>query len=213
MGDDDDLRLLSQLFEQAEQSAQVHVVEGGLHLVHDVERRWTGTKDRDQHRHRGQRLLATGEQRQSGNLLARRAGFDLDAGGEHVVGLGQPQPSFTTGEQCGEHAAKFAFHVYERVIEHLQDAGVNIGDDAQQILAGSLDILELGGQEIVALLQGSKLFERQRVDPAQLGKRTLGAFGPALLGNPVERHGGGRNHLLAAFAGLLELSHLELGRW
>ena len=191
---------------------QVHVVERRLHLVHDVERRRAGPEDGHQHRHRGQRLLPTGQQRQPLDLLAGRTGLHLDAGGQHVVGVGEPQPALAAGEQRGEHPLELALHVGVGVGEHLQDAGVDVGHDVQQVLACGLDVLELGGQEVVALLQRRELLERQRVDPAQLGQLAFGAFGATLLGGPVERHRRRRGYLLAALAGLLVFGDLELGR-
>ncbi len=212
VGDDDQLGDLTQLLEQADEPPQVDVVERGLDLVHHVERRRPGPEDRHQHRHRRQRLLATGQQREPLDLLAGRARLDLDAGGQHVVGVGEQQPALAAGEQRGEHLGELAFHVGVGLGEHLQDAVVDVGDDVEQILARALDVLELGRQEVVALLQRGELLERQWVDPAQFGEFTLGLLGPALLGGPVERHRRGRGHLLAALLGLLVLGHLQLGR-
>ena len=89
---------------------------------------------------------------------------------------------------------------------------VDVGDDVEQVLAGGLDVLELGGQEVVALLQRGELLQRQRVDPAQLGELALGLLGAPLLGRPVVRHRRGRGDLLAALARLLVLGHLQLRR-
>ena len=72
-------RGLPQLLEQREQPAEVGVVERRLDLVHDVERAGPGLEDRHQQRDRGERPLAAGEQREPLDLLARRAGLDLDA--------------------------------------------------------------------------------------------------------------------------------------
>ena len=89
---------------------------------------------------------------------------------------------------------------------------VDVGDDVEQVLAGRLDVLELGGQEVVALLQRGELLQRQRIDPAQLVELALGLLGATLLGGPVERHRRGRGDLFAAFARLLVLGHLQLRR-
>ena len=70
----------------------------------------------------------------------------------------------------------------------------------------------MGGQEVVALFQRGELLQRQRVDPAQLGQLSFGAFGATFLGGPVKRQRGRRRHLLAALAGLLVFGHLQLGR-
>ncbi len=68
-----------------------------------------GLKDRDQHRHRGQRLLPP---EQDSRVSSCPAGdFDLDAGGEHVVeSVGAAVHRGTMPPR------KFAFHVYERVV-------------------------------------------------------------------------------------------------
>ena len=91
MGDDDQLRGLLQLLEDGEQARQVHVVQGGLDLVHDVERGRARLEDRDQERDRGQGALATRQQRQALDLLARGPSLDLDAGRQHVVRVGEHQ--------------------------------------------------------------------------------------------------------------------------
>ena len=171
-----------QLLEQPDQPAQVDVVERRLHLVHHVERRRPGPEDRHQHRDRGQRLLAAGQQRQPLDLLAGRPRLDLDAGGQHVVGVGEQQPALAAGEQRRKHLLELAFHVDVGLGEHLQDAVVDVGDDVEQILAGRLDVLELGGQEVVALLQRGELLQRQRIDPAELVEFAFGLLRAALLG-------------------------------
>ena len=125
--------------------------------------------------------------------------------------MSRSRPS-AAGEQRGENPAELTFHIGVGVGEHLQDARVDVGHDVEQVFAGGLDVLELGGQEVVALLQRGELLERQRVDPAQLGQLAFGAFGATLLGGPVERHRSRRGHLLAALAGLLVFGELELGR-
>ena len=63
VGDDDQLRRLLQLLENRQQARQVHVVQGGLDLVHDVEGGRARLEDRDQERDRGQGTLATRQQR------------------------------------------------------------------------------------------------------------------------------------------------------
>ena len=167
VGDDDELAVLAQLLEDVEQPAEVDVVEGGLDLVEHVERARPGLEQRDEERHGGQRALATGQQRQPLDLLARRAGLDLDAGGEHVLRVGQHQPASTAGEQPGEHLLELHGHVGVGGGEHLLDPGVHVVDQVEQVLARALQVVELLGQEAVALLERGELLEGQRVDLAQ----------------------------------------------
>ena len=51
--DDNQLRGLLQLLENRQQARQVHVIQGSLDLVHDVERGRARLEDRDQERDRG----------------------------------------------------------------------------------------------------------------------------------------------------------------
>ena len=72
--------------DEVEEAVEVHVVEGGLDLVHHVEGRRAAAEHGEEERQRGERALATREQRQLAHVLARRLGLDLDAGVEQVVG-------------------------------------------------------------------------------------------------------------------------------
>lgn len=87
--DNNELRRLLQLLEDGEQARQVHVVQGGLDLVHHVERRRARLKDRDQERNRGQGTLAARQQRQTLHLLAGGPSLNLDASREHVLRIGE----------------------------------------------------------------------------------------------------------------------------
>ena len=57
---------------------------------------------------RGQRLLAAGEQRHGLRLLARRAGEDLEAGLERIVGFDQLQLGRAAAEQVREQPLEMA---------------------------------------------------------------------------------------------------------
>ena len=168
--DDDQLAGFAQFFEDGDEPAQVGVIKRGLDLVHDVEGRGPCLEDGHQQRHGRQGAFAAGKQREPLDFLAGRAGFDLDAGGEHVGGVGQDQPALAAGEQPGEDADKLPGGVLERLGKDLLDAVVDFLDDVQQVLAAGLQVFELGAEELVALLKRGELLERQRVDLAQ-GRR------------------------------------------
>ena len=116
------------------------------------------------------------------------------------------------GNNAENTSPELAFDVGIGLGEHLQDALVDVGDDVEQVLARGLDVLELRGQEVIALLERGELLQGQGVDAAQLVEFTLGAFGAAFLGGPVERHRRRRDHLLPALARLFVLGHLQLRR-
>ena len=64
MAHDHELRLSAELVDEVEEPVQVHVVEGGLDLVHHVEGRRPAAEDGEQVGQRGERALAAGEQRE-----------------------------------------------------------------------------------------------------------------------------------------------------
>ena len=88
---------------------QVHVVERGLDLVHHVEGRRPAAEHGEQERQRGERPLATRQQRQLAHVLARRPGLDLDAGVEQVVGIGEPRAGrVPPGNSVSNSVSKFS---------------------------------------------------------------------------------------------------------
>ena len=132
-----ELGVLPQLLVDLQQPAEVGVVERGLDLVEDVERRGAGLEQRHQERHRDQRPLATGEQREPLDLLAGRPGLDLDAGVEHVVGVGEHQPALAAREQPREGLLEGPLHVGVGLGEDLLDPGVDLADDVEEVACGS----------------------------------------------------------------------------
>ena len=167
MGDHEELAVLAQLLVDLQQPAEVGVVERGLDLVEDVERRRPGLEQRDQEGHRHQGALATGEQGEPLDLLAGWPGLHLDAGGEHVAGVGEDEPPLAAREQPREDVVEGRADVGPGLGEDLLDPLVDLRDDVEQVLAGPAEVLELLAEELVPLLQGGELLERERVDPAE----------------------------------------------
>ena len=73
--------------------------------------------------------------------------MDLNTGGQHVIGIGQRQPTFAAGEQCFKHPGEFGLDVLPGVGKELQNRGVDIFNHAAEVLAGLLNVHELGGKE------------------------------------------------------------------
>src|SRR5580693_659211 len=185
VGDDDELGTLPQLLEDKQQALQVGVVKGRLDLVQHVERRGAGLEDREQVGDGGQRPLAAGQQREPLDLLARRPGLDLDAGGEHVIGLGEHQVALAAGEQPGEQLLELAGGVGVRGGEHLLHPVVHLLDHGEQVTPGLAEVVELGGEERVALGERGVFLQGQRVDLAEPVELTLRFGGAANGRRPV----------------------------
>ena len=192
MGDDEQLGVLPQLLVDLQQPAEVGVVERGLDLVEDVERARARLEERHQEGHRHQRALSAGEQREPLDLLARGPGLDLDAGGEHVRGVGEHQPALPAGEEPRERRVEGLLDVGVGLAEDLLDPVVHVLDDLEEVLAGAAQVVELLGEELVTLLQRRELLQRQRVDLAQHRQRPLGGLEPLdlLLADEGDRLGG-----------------------
>lgn len=173
MSDDEKLRFLAEFFEERQEAMEVDIVERGFDLVENVERRRACPKDGEQESHRGERPFAAGKQRQSSNVLTGDLDEDLDTCVEWIIGFGQRQSPFPTGEQLGEQVAEVAGHVFKGVAELLSDFGIDRPDDAVQLPTSLLDIVELSFEKLRTLAQFRELFDRQRIDNAE---RTQLAF-------------------------------------
>ncbi len=99
MADHQQLGIVAELLQQAQEPVQVHVVEGCLHLVHHVEGRRATPEDSEQECQGRQRPLTTGEQRQLLHVLAGGSGLDLQTGLEQVVRICQAETPLAAREQ------------------------------------------------------------------------------------------------------------------
>ena len=97
------------------------------------------------------------------------------------VSTSRPSPP---GNSVANTICELARHVRERGGEHLTDPLVHLVHDGQQVAPGGLEVLELGGQELVALLQRGELLQRQRVHPAEQREVLLGRAAPGAPGRP-----------------------------
>src|SRR5262245_45004240 len=79
MRDHDELRLVRIATQKLDEARDVRIVERRLDLVEEVERAWLGEEEREQERDRAECLLTAREQREPGDLLARRTELHLDA--------------------------------------------------------------------------------------------------------------------------------------
>ena len=153
--------------DEAEEAVQVHVVEGGLDLVHHVEGRRPGPEHGEQVRQRGERALATRQQRELLHVLARGLGLDLDAGVEQVVGLGEAQPALAARGRASRRGARSSAPTSAKAEANTLTISAST---ALMTLASSrrerLHVLELALEELVALLQRLVLLEGERVDRA-----------------------------------------------
>jgi hypothetical protein len=96
--------------------------------------------------------------------------------------------------------------------EDVEDLHIDLADDGEQVTSGGFEILQLGGQELVALLERGELLQRQWVDLAEQGEITLGALRPAGLPGSVVARRLRSADLLPALKGCFVLGYLDRGR-
>ena len=114
---------------------EIDVVEGGLHLVEQVEGRRPAAEDGEQERQGCERALPTGQERELAHVLAVRASLNLDAGVEGVVGIGEPEAAGAAGEQRLEQLGEVVGDVGEGGREQLDDLGVDGPDHLAELAA------------------------------------------------------------------------------
>jgi len=161
VGDDQDLRLRGEALDELQEPVQVHIVQRGLDLVHQVEGRGTRGEDREQERHRGERALAARQQRDTLHALAAGTRLDLDPRRERVGRIGQDQPALTAGEQLRDQPLELLGDIAVRRRERLGDLPVDLRDHLEQVPARLADVVELPLHEVVALLKGLQLAGRE----------------------------------------------------
>gem|GEM_PF-6192911 len=104
MSNDDELRRFAKFLEDFDETAEVRVIERGLHLVEHVERRGPRLEDGNEERQRGEGSLATGKEGEPLDALASRTRFDFDARRQRRLRFGQHHMSLSPGEERGEDA-------------------------------------------------------------------------------------------------------------
>src|SRR5690606_2193377 len=102
MRDDDELRPLLEFLNHPHVTFDVPLVESRIDLVEDTEGTGLALEDREQKRHRSERLLATAQERNAAELLSRRTGDNIDAALEHVLRVFEHDVPVPAAEQLAE---------------------------------------------------------------------------------------------------------------
>ena len=167
------LGLFAELVHKSQEAHQVHIVEGSLDLVHQVEGRRPAAEDGKQVRHGHQRPLPTRQQRQAAHVASSRTHLDLDTGVEKVLGIGERQAARPPREERGDQVGEVLVDVGEGRVEDMHDLFVQRADDLAQLALSLADILDLGLQELVALTELGQLLHGQWVDRSDGGQLRL----------------------------------------
>src|SRR5437879_1523577 len=184
VGDDDELRQVLELREQAHVAAHIGVVEGRVHLIEQTEGTRLGEEDREQERHGDQRALTGREQVDPLRALAARCRVDLDLALERLVLVREPHVAFAAAEQRLEHRAEVLPHLTERVEEHRLRGLVDLARGLLEGLARRYEVIPLRHQELEALDLFAVLVHREGVDGSDRVDRRAQPL--VLLAQPLE---------------------------
>ena len=187
MGDQDELRVGRHRADGLVVTSHVGLVERGVDLVEHAEGRRPVLEDGEDQRDRRERLFAAAHQLDVAELLAGRLRDDLDAGVEHVVGVGQRELGPAAAEHAREGLPEQLVDRVEGLAEAPSGLAVHVLDGAVEIVEGLLDVELLRREIREAFLGVGPLTSGVQIDGAHaIDELRQLVDAPALL---VVRHG------------------------
>lgn len=169
MGDHDELRLSSQATKDAQEAAQVGVIERRLDLVKQVERRGASHREREHEGHRDQRSLTTGHERHRTWALVGRYDLDHDALlAILVLRLHKTKAAGAAGEQPSHNLGEALRHRLENGFEAFVDRVVELTKMCGERLAALLQVIDLLGQVLLAFGEFGPLLRGKLIDGADV---------------------------------------------
>src|ERR1700722_18502367 len=149
--DDEHLRLSGKIAHHLAETLDVRIVEGGVHLVEQIERSRLDLENPKNQSRSGHGALAARERGQRHLLLARRLYRDLNTGLRKVGGLRLPHFGLTARKKPSIHCRERGGDTLEGSIELRLTLTFDLLDRLEQRRARLREILELHAQEPLAV--------------------------------------------------------------
>ena len=118
-----------------------------------------------------------------------------------------PSPPGNSRLKTSSNSAATSYQASVKTCSHLR---VDVVDDVEEVLTGLAEVVELLGEELVALLQGRELLQRERVHLAEHRHRPLGGAQALGLRLTVIRDRLGFGRLVIDLVGFLQDRRHEL---
>ena len=175
MRDDDELRVLGELFQIPCEAIDVRLIERRLDLVQNTEGHGAGLEDREQDGDRREGALAAREQRDLGELLPGGRDDDLDARIERIVAVGivELHLRLAAAEEFAEDLREVRVDLVEPVVKFLLHLPLELLEHAGEIGNALVQILLLRLHLAVARKQVVVVLLRVLVDGAERGDLPL----------------------------------------
>jgi len=189
VGDDNELGAVRHAAQILRIARDVYVVQRGLDLIEEAERRGVDAQDGEIDRDSDQRLLAAGKRGQVLDDLARGRYFNFNAGFQHVRFIRQVQPRMTAAEQLLENLLEVRVDLLKARREQFLHLAAQLGDHLRQLGLRLFDVGDLRLHEVIALPDLFIFVNRADVDVAQ-GADLAADLGHAAaqLGQALKRH-------------------------
>jgi 3-hydroxy acid dehydrogenase/malonic semialdehyde reductase len=166
VGDEDELSAIFERVQRPQESVDVDLVEGGVGLIQNAERRRPVLEDREQQRQRHQGALAARKQADILQFFAGRLGEDFNTGIERILRILEPHTGLASTKQLAKNTV-------EVTVDRLETLAQECG-----CIPHALDVRD---RDAVAAL-GDKIEVDILVNNAGLGR----AMGSIWAGDPAD---------------------------
>ena len=160
----DELRMLTHLFDYLDEPIDIGVVQRRVDLIEKAERARFGQEDREQQAYRRQRFFTAGQERDRLKFFAGRLHNDIDAGLEVVVIIGQHQLGFAAAEKAREDHLEFFVDRFEAFLETQAANPIELDDGLLQVGDRFFQVFFLTAHKAKALGELFILADRRQID-------------------------------------------------
>ena len=165
---DDELALLYESLQHADEAVDVTFIKRRIHFIENAERAWPHHVNREQQRDRCHGALASAQQRHALQLFARRFCADLNSAVERIILIEQGQVCAPAAEELAKHFAEVHTHLCERLSEQLPRGRIDLRNHVEQFAARICEIVILPFEEFVAFLELVVLMDGIEIDRAHV---------------------------------------------
>jgi hypothetical protein len=167
VGDDDELGLADELFDDAVEAVVVGLVEGSVHFVEDGEGSRAGLENAHQQSDGGHGLFPAGHERNGLQFLAGGLSDDLNAAVEDVFAVFKDDVGPAPAEELAEKRPEIFGDLVEGGHEPLLRFLVERGDQLLKLAMSLGEVVALAGEEGVPLFDFFEFADGVEVDVAE----------------------------------------------
>ena len=166
VGDDDELGVLEEAFEDVEEAVDVGFVQRGVQLVQQAKGAGLDLVNGKEKGDGGHGLFAAGKQADVLKTFAGRAGHNVNAAFQNIGLVAEVEIGIAAGKDFLKKKAKVVANALEGLKKHLAGLGVDAVENFVELGFGLDKVIMLAGEELEALLGFLAFFNGDQVDGA-----------------------------------------------